>query len=190
MIMEDSINDNLKFCECGCGEYINKFDNRGRSRNYVNRHFCRGKKGRNAVSWKGGRRFHKHSGYILLNKPEYFSCGKDGWIAEHIFIFQEYYNCCLLDWGVVHHKNRIKIDNRIENLDGMMNSQHSRLHREIDTSSRICMLCDSNKTFIKKTGKPLWLKHEDGFICINCYMKIYRRKKKYSQTLSSLGTKS
>ena len=46
----------------------------------------------------------------------------------HRSIFEARYRCCLLGWGHVHHINGNKRDNRIENLEGMTRSQHSKLH--------------------------------------------------------------
>ncbi len=30
---------------------------------------------------------------------------KHGYIREHVKIFEDYYKCCMLDYGVVHHIN-------------------------------------------------------------------------------------
>lgn len=44
----------------------------------------------------------------------------------HCLIVERALNCCLLDWSHVHHINGKKRDNRLENLQAMTNSQHSR----------------------------------------------------------------
>lgn len=48
-------------------------------------------------------------------------------IPEHRLVFEYYHQCVLLRWGVVHHINGNKEDNRPENLEGMTRSQHRRV---------------------------------------------------------------
>jgi hypothetical protein len=50
-------------------------------------------------------------------------------IKEHIHIMQNHLGRKLNDDEVVHHKNEIKTDNRIENLQVMTKSEHSTYHR-------------------------------------------------------------
>ena len=62
------------------------------------------------------RRNYTKTGYITLT------------ILEHRYVYEQYYNCCLLPWVHIHHKNGIKHDNRIENLQPLTASQHRNLH--------------------------------------------------------------
>ena len=57
------------------------------------------------------------SRYLYLNGYE-----------EHRLVWEVFNDACLLPWGVVHHKNGIKDDNRPENIEAMTRSQHSSLH--------------------------------------------------------------
>lgn len=70
-----------------------------------------------------------HNGYVRIYFPDHPKADKRGWILEHDLIME----CNIGRWlkpnEVVHHKNRIKNDNRIENLQLMTNSEHMRLHR-------------------------------------------------------------
>lgn len=77
-------------------------------------------------AWKGGVR-HKKGDYIRKKSPGHRRA-IEGYVFEHILVYEEFYKCCVLENGVIHHKNRIKTDNRIENLEGMTRSKHTRLH--------------------------------------------------------------
>lgn len=49
-------------------------------------------------------------------------------IRAHRLVFETRYKCCLLSWAHIHHINRNRHDNRIENLQGMTNKQHMKFH--------------------------------------------------------------
>lgn len=58
----------------------------------------------------------KH-GYILLCRKNHFAAQKSGRIMEHILVMAEYLGRSLFSKETVHHKNGIRDDNRIENLE-------------------------------------------------------------------------
>lgn len=76
--------------------------------------------GENSPFWKGGRIIDKDTGYVDVrvypNDFFYSMAAKNGYAREHRLIMAKYLNRCLLPWEVVHHKNGIKTDNRLENL--------------------------------------------------------------------------
>lgn len=56
-------------------------------------------------------------GYRKIHKKNHPNAWKNGDIFEHVFIMSEYLERPLRKGETVHHKNGIKIDNRIENLE-------------------------------------------------------------------------
>jgi hypothetical protein len=124
MMKETSKVNDLKLCECGCGQSRSSIDSNGRHRRFINGHNSKGE--RNA-RWKGERLKHG-SGYIRVHKPEHHRADKHGRVYEHIIIYEEFYKCCTLPWTNIHHINHVRDDNRIENLQGLINSKHYLLY--------------------------------------------------------------
>lgn len=77
--------------------------------------------------WRGGISVHP-KGYRRLYLPDYPSSSIGGLIPEHRFIMEKHLGRALYRWEVVHHKNGIPDDNRIENLQLMTVWEHNKLH--------------------------------------------------------------
>ncbi len=111
----------MKPCACGCGGLIEPIDKRGRPHFYMIGHATKTRPIRNRPSgeshylWKGGR-IHTH-GYIRILKRDHPFCNKYGYVYEHRLVMEEHLGRYLDPNEVVHHKNKIRTDNRIENLE-------------------------------------------------------------------------
>jgi len=73
-------------------------------------------KGKNHRLWKGGR-FKDTDGYILIHNPKHPCARGDGYILEHRLVMMEELGRYLESYEIVHHRNGIKDDNRVENLE-------------------------------------------------------------------------
>lgn len=77
-----------------------------------------------------GKKVKTTTGYIKIYFPDHPKSDKRGFILEHILIMECNIGRHLRKNEVVHHKNKIKTDNRIKNLQLMTRSEHMKLHRK------------------------------------------------------------
>ena len=77
----------------------------------------------NKNSWKGGRIKTKY-GYVYIRKPKHPFANGIGYVAEHRLIMEKQLGRYLEKWEQVHHKNVIKSDNRIDNLELLTKKVH------------------------------------------------------------------
>lgn len=104
--------------------------------------------------WRGGKQRHSY-GYIEVKLPYndffYLMANKAGYIPEHRLVMARYLNRRLLSWEIVHHKNGIKDDNRLENLallptnlqhlpDVLLKSRIKRLENQVDKLEKQALL--------------------------------------------------
>ena len=127
----------------------------------------KGKPGQTHWNWQGGKRHHC-DGYIQIWNPTHHFTDCNGYVMEHRLVYEEFHKCCLLSWVDIHHINRIKDDNRPENLEGMTKGEHTTTHQRSIPPDRTCYICNSPKTYMRSTNAQ-WYRHHDGFLCQHCY---------------------
>lgn len=79
-------------------------------------------------NWTGGIDHRKEYIAIKVSPDDFFYQMADhhGYVLEHRLVMARYLKRCLLPWEIVHHKNGMKSDNRLENLE-LMPSQTKHL---------------------------------------------------------------
>lgn len=71
-------------------------------------------------------------GYRALYMPSYEGrTNKQGYVMEHRYVVEQNLGRLLNDDEVVHHKNEIRSDNRLENLQVMTDSEHKSHHANV-----------------------------------------------------------
>ena len=114
MQVKPSRAERTKFCSRECA----KKGWAGKSRSPETQFY----KGMRGTRWNGGI---AHSrGYRLLRRPEHERASPNGYVSEHILVWEQVNGRPLPQDWCVHHLNGIKDDNRPENLVGMPRKNH------------------------------------------------------------------
>ena len=125
----------MKIICIGCGKYRNIKRLNETPANYLKRRpYCIkcGHKHRietldgHAPNWKGGRIIDK-KGYIRIWLARRYGAG---YIKEHIHLCQRHFGK-IPKGHVVHHKNGLKTDNRIVNLECIPKKEHDRMNTSL-----------------------------------------------------------
>lgn len=123
-------------CQCGCGAEIRilpHYHARGIPtfrKGHVSRvaNSMRGRRLDQNPNYKGGR-FIDQKGYVVVLNPRR-TCHRDRYIYEHRLLMEQHLGRELTPEEQIHHRNGIKTDNRIENLQLTNVSEHAGLHQE------------------------------------------------------------
>jgi hypothetical protein len=81
------------------------------------------KTGEKSHRWKGGR-ITTAAGYVAVLKPNHSRADRNGYVLEHILVWETTHGKPLPKGWVVHHLNGIKNDNRPSNLIGLPSKKH------------------------------------------------------------------
>ena len=134
-------------CECGCGKPTPIARHTAKARRcFVGfpQPYCRGhslakktfhpplntKHGAEHSAWKGGRT--TNLGYVLIRTPGHpYGLKHKGYVPEQRLVMEAHLGRYLTATERVHHLNRDRADNRLENLVLTVNqAEHMRLHKE------------------------------------------------------------
>jgi len=120
----------------------------------------------NNPNWKGGRKKKGRNSYILIHLAldDFFrqmsSKGQKGYVAEHRLIMAKHMGRNLHSWEIVHHKNGIKDDNRIENLQLVSDDKH----KQITILERKVIFLSERVTVLEAKITRLQAEKENSFV--------------------------
>ncbi len=80
------------------------------------------KKGQRPHNYKGGRTTSR--GYVLILKRGHYRANPNGYVSEHILVWEAHHQRMLPRNWVIHHINGTRNDNRIVNLVAMPREKH------------------------------------------------------------------
>lgn len=89
--------------------------------------FRKGKRLRDDYEF-GGHEKKRNDGYVCVYVPDHPSATADGMVMKHRLIMEHEIGRYLTNNEVVHHKNKIRDDNRLENLQLMTAHDHMSMH--------------------------------------------------------------
>ena len=86
------------------------------------KNFSKSKTGKKNPMWKGGK--FKMAGYIMVRRPKHPNADNKGYVREHRLVMEKYLGRYLKSTEKIHHKNAIKDDNRLKNLEIVVTDPH------------------------------------------------------------------
>jgi len=88
--------------------------------------------GKKSVCWKGGYYYRYGYKYIWLSETDsfYSMTGSNPYVAEHRLVMAKHLGRSLTNKEIVHHKNGIRDDNQIGNLELTTKGKHAKEHNQ------------------------------------------------------------
>jgi hypothetical protein len=120
----------MKSCACGCDTPIHSKDKWGRNVSYVRGHSNKGRYGSESPCWRGGRSLDSRGYWNIRVEGHPRATRLGSYVKEHIVIMEKHLGRFMDPREVIHHKNGIVTDNRIENLQLVNPADHNRIHKK------------------------------------------------------------
>lgn len=126
--------------------------------NAYRKKYPNGRFGQEASNWRGGRRYGgTKMSYVLIYSPDHPYAVNGGYVMEHRLVMEKHLGRYLLPQEVVHHKNGVKDDNRLENLEYMASRKaHAREHfdavKVVEQLKKIiqsCKVCQKKMALVR-----------------------------------------
>lgn len=156
--------------------------------------------GSGGANWNGGVHY-TGKGYKMIYSPDHPNSTTRGYVMEHRLVMEEKIGRLLKEDEVVHHKNGIKDDNRIKNLELMKFSKHTAKHnkqRVLSAATKKKMSEAAKERFSDPTNHPSYknidpeelLKMRDKGITVKeiceikniCRRTFYNKINKYEES--------